>query len=365
MLKVLQLVYNWGLGGYENYLTNLVEKLHNKECKFYLAYSERLPMPELVKSLGIETFEIPMKSPYDVSAARKVKKLCKDLSIDAVQTHFIRERYIAAMSGLLGNKARLIYTSHVVVPKSSVLRLTNRIVSSFEDKIIAISYAGRDQMLEEGLNPKKIKVIHHGVDISYWAEKAQSTIRNELGIGEDEFLIATTGRFSPEKGHSFLIEAVRQFKDSAGSLADKCKFLIAGDGELLEDCKDLAKKIGVSDIVIFTGFRTDIRNILQGSNLYVSPSKEEALGISIIEAIATGLPVISTDVGGTSEVINEENGCGILVRYGDTTGLADCILKLIKDAGEYGRLKENALRTSREKFNLDNTIRETYNLYKG
>lgn len=365
MLKVLQLMYNWGKGGYESYAVNLVEKLHNKECKFYIAYSEQLPMPETVESLGIETFHIPMRSPYDLSAAKKVAKLCNELSIDAVHTHFIRERYIAAFSRLMGNRARLIYTSHVVVPKKALLKLTNRLVSCLEYKIIAVCHAGREQMLQEGLNSKRIKVIHNGVDTAYWGDMTASTIREELGIGVDEFVITTTGRFNVEKGHMFLVESVKQLKLIAGNSARKFRFLLVGDGDLLDSCKMLAGSLGVSEDIIFAGYRTDIKNILHGSNLYVSPSKTEALSMSIIEALASGLPVVATDVGGTSEIINEENGCGILVKYGDSRGMARSILDIMQDSRLYDRLKENALRTSREKFNLDNTIRETYNLYNG
>lgn len=365
MLKVLQLVYNWGQGGYESYVATLATMLHNKECKFYIAYSERLPMPEKVKELGIEAFEIPMKSPYDLSAARKVAKLCKELSIDTIQTHFIRERYIAALSKLMGNKARLIYTSHVVVPKSAALKFTNRLVSSREYKMIAVCYAGREQMFEEGLKQDKIKVIHNGVNVSYWSEGIQSTIREEFGIAQDEFVMTTTGRFNELKGQAFLIESIKELDLITQGKNIKFKVILAGDGELLEECKELAESFGVVDKIIFTGFRKDIKNILYGSDLYVSPSKTEALSMSIIEALACSLPVISTDVGGTSEVINAENDCGILVDYGDRHKLAETILNVIQDRELYLRLKNNAYKTAYEKFNLDNTVRETYNLYEG
>ncbi|MDP4093041.1 MAG: glycosyltransferase family 4 protein [Bacillota bacterium] len=365
MLNVLQLMYNWGKGGYESYAINLVKKLHNRECKFYIAYSETLPMPEIVESLGIETFHIPMKSPYDMPAARKVAKLCNKLSIDAVHTHFIRERYVAAFSRILGNKSRLIYTSHVVVPKSPALKVTNRLVSGLEHKIIAVCLAGREQMLEEGLNPRRIKVIHNGVNIEYWKEQAASTIREEFGIADDEFVITTTGRFNEEKGHLFLIESIKALNELTGKNGMQFRFLLAGDGDLLEECKKLANDLDISDKIIFTGFRTDIRNILHGSDLYVSPSRTEALSMSIIEALACGLPVVATDVGGTSEVINDENDCGMLVPYGNSTQMAASIMGLIMDEKLYRHLKANAFKTSSEKFNLDNTIKETYNLYKG
>ena len=367
MLNVLHLIYNWGKGGFESYVQSLTEKLHKRKCNIFVGYSERLPMPALVEKLGLKTFHIAMASPYDFNAARKLARLCSEYSIDAVHTHFIRERYIAVLSKLFGNKARLIYTSHVVVEKSWLLKLSNRFLNRFEDRVIAVCYAGRDQMLLEGLDKRKIAVIQNGVDIGYWSRESCSTIRSELGIDEGSFVIATTGRFQEEKGHAFLIEAIKHLKRLLESKRSQNKFvfLLVGDGELLEECKSLAQDLGVSEDIIFTGFRTDIRNILHGSDIYVSPSRSEALSMSIIEALACGLPVVATDVGGTSEVINEENRCGLLVEYGDAAGFARAILKFMEDADFYREYSKNAFNTAKNKFNLDKTALETYNLYRG
>lgn len=365
MLRVLHLIYNWGKGGFESYVCSLTERLHNRECEFYAGYSERVPMPELVEKLGIRTFHIPMTSPYDFAAAKKVAAICREYSIDAVHTHFVRERYIAAISRLMGNDAKLVYTSHVVVEKTPLLKLANRIVNRIEDNIIAVCNAGREQMLSEGLDPRKIAVIHNGVDAGFWEEGVGSTIRQEYGIGEDAFVITTTGRFNEEKGHRFLLEAACKLKGLMRERRDvKYKFLLAGDGELLEGCKRQAVDAGISEDVVFTGFRSDIRNILHGSDLYASPSKTEALSMSIIEALACALPVVATDVGGTGEVINDRNRCGLLVPYGDSDAFASAVARLMLDKPLYEEYKANARETAGKKFNLDKTALETYNLYK-
>lgn len=404
MLNVLHLIYNWGKGGFESYVHSLIERLHNRECTICVAYSEAVPAPELIEALGIKTFHIPMRSPYDLVAAEKVAALCRELRISAVHTHFIRERYISALSRFFGNKARLIYTSHVVVPKSTTLKLTNRLVNRMEDNIIAVCHAGREQMLTEKLDAGKIVVIHNGVDVGYWRNDAASTIRKELGINDVDFVVTSAGRFTDVKGHGFLIESVKRLKElsseslpvthlrevttfskapemktfekatqpkveSASYLAgenrtSKFKVVLVGEGELLEDCRKQAESLGLSGDIIFAGFRTDMKNILHGSSLYVSSSKSEALSMSIIEALASGLPVVATNVGGTSEVVNEQNNCGTLVEYGDVEGFARAIFKFMQDREFYNTIRENAYRTVREKFSLDKMVMETYNLYK-
>lgn len=364
MLKVLHLIYNWGKGGFESYVHSLTEKLHNRECVIYLAYSERIPVPELVEKLGIKTFHIPMGSPYDLKAAKKVSHLCRKLSIDVVHTHFIRERYIGALSRFFGNRARLVYTSHVLADKTPFLKFSNRVIHGIEDNIIAVCGAGREQMLEEGLEPKKISVIYNGTDVNYWSEPVQSTLRQEFNLEGSHFVITSAGRFSEVKGHGFLLESAKYLIDQAAARdRERIRFFLVGDGELLEECKRKAEQLGISHHILFAGFRTDIRNLLQGSDLYISPSKSEALSVSIIEALASGLPVVATNVGGTSEAVNDKNG--ILVEYGDGEGCARAMGRFIQDGEFYRLCGENARETAAEKFSLDKMVQETYNLYKG
>ena len=94
--------------------------------------------------------------------------------------------------------------------------------------------------------------------------------------------------------------------------AGKFKCILAGDGPLLEDMKSLAAELDLGRDIIFTGFRSDMKNLFSGSDLYLNSSEHEASSFNIIEALASGLPVIATDMGGNSDIINNQNGCGIL-----------------------------------------------------
>ncbi len=367
MLNVLHLINYPGKGGSERYILSLAEKLHDSKCKFYVAYSEDGPMLRQVRKMGIKTFKIPMKNPYDLKAARQVRKLCRELSIDIVHTHFLRENYIGVLSKLMGNKVVLVNTGHLLAKKNILVRLTDLLFSLATDEIIAVSNAVKDMLVSEGKRPSKITVIYNGVDLDYWKGERDLKVRESLGIGDQDFVVTSVARFSEEKGHIFLLEAIKQFlkmmQRNSNDRRRKVWFVLVGDGETLEYCKNLASIMGISDSVIFTGFRKDIRGILHGSDLYVSHSASEALGISILEAMACGLPVVATNSGGPSEIINNENNCGILVEYGDAEGFAGAVYKIVNDPGLYNTFKENAIRVVEEKFNLDNTAESTYNLY--
>ncbi len=369
MLKVLHLIYYPGKGGVEKYVQTLIQRMHNKKCEIFLGYVRDLgedqgPLIEEAKKSGVQIYQFPMKSPYDFKAALNVKNFCREHEIDVIHTHFIRENYISILSKIFGNKVKLIYTSHVIFEKSPLLKLSNIILFSRLDNIIAVCDEGKKQLLKEKHNKNKIVVIHNGVDTKYWENQNQSTLREEFGLSKNSFLFVTVGRFTREKGQKFLVEAIGDLKNNTSSdFMQKIKFAFVGDGEEFEECKKSARDLNVEDCIVFLGFRNDIKNILHGCDAYISPSEKEALSISIIEALASGLPVIATDVGGTKEVVNEKNDCGILVKYGDKKELADRIQEMAQNKELYNRLKNNAFKTVNEKFSLDKTVDSTYNLY--
>jgi len=367
MLNILHLINYPGKGGSEKYILSLMEKLQNKDCKFYICHSEDGPMLDNAKKLGAEILNLKMRSPYDLKAAKELKKLCRKLSIDIVHTHFLRENCIAALSKLLGNRAILVNTYHLIADENILMRLFNAVLTAVTDRIIAVSNAVKMKMASECINSEKIKVIHNGVDVEYWKGGRDLKIRDELGVSRNAFMVTSIARFTEEKGHIFFLESIKEFKklfyQNGRNSAGDVKFVLVGDGEMLDECINFADMLGISEDVIFTGYRHDVKEILYGSDLFVSHSKSEALGISILEALACSVPVIATNAGGPSEIIGENNDCGIIVEYGDTEEMAKSILKFINDKSYYNSCRENALKTVREKFNLEKTVEETFNLY--
>ncbi|HEX9061030.1 MAG TPA: glycosyltransferase family 4 protein, partial [Clostridia bacterium] len=214
--------------------------------------------------------------------------------------------------------------------------------------------------VRNGINKDKISVIFNGVDPDYWGELPKSTLRSEFEIDENEFVILCVSRFDHDKGHRFLISSAAELKKMTKK---RFRFVLANDGPLLEDCREYAESMGIQNSIIFTGFRKDVKNLIAGSDLYVNSSEHEALSFAIIEMLAAGLPVIATNMGGNDDIINSGTNCGILVEYNDSVGLAKTILKVMEDTELQSTLKRNALVAIREKFNLDNMVMKTYNLY--
>ena len=116
--------------------------------------------------------------------------------------------------------------------------------------------------------------------------------------------------------------------------------------------------------VKFIGFRKDIKNLYKGSDLYVNSSQHEALSFLIIEAMAAGLPVIATDMGGNSDIVNDEAGCGMLVEYDNPDSMAVAMKCFLEDPAFAARCRENARRTIEDKFEIHKMARATYGVYE-
>lgn len=367
MLNILHLINCLGRGGTEKYICLLAKKLHNRLCRFYLAYSEESGGRELFEEAGIDPIRLKMRNPLDIRAAAGLKALCAKLSIDVVHTHFLRENYIAVLSKMLGNKVKVINTRHMLFENTRWVIAANRLFTRLDNKIIAVGNSVREQLTREGINPGKVELIYTGVDLEEWNIPVTSAFRKEHGICADEILAASIARFSEEKGHEFFIDAIGYFKEhmeELGVASGKFRFVLAGDGELRDKITQKAKMLGLQNDIIFTGYIGDIKSLLKSSDIFISHSKSESLGISILEAMAAGIPVISTDSGGAAEIVNNRFENGILINYGDKKALAESLAELALKKELRKLCIENGFKTIREHFCLDKTAEETYNLYK-
>jgi colanic acid/amylovoran biosynthesis glycosyltransferase len=198
-----------------------------------------------------------------------------------------------------------------------------------------ISYFCRSQlmMFSELDDPSGFEVVHCGLSLDrYHYRPPRKPVRR----------IFCAARLSPQKGHVFLIRAMKNLIDQGYEL----ELRLAGDGPRKQELINLANELGISDRVVFLGFVTEDEVIreLQDSDLFVLPSFVEGLPVSAMEAMAVGVPVISTNIAGTSELI-EDGKTGLLVRPSDSGAIADAIIRMVNDydfrlrAAELGRKK--------------------------
>lgn len=361
-------------GGGEVILTYLVKHLCQSgyECAVAMPYNGEYV--QIWQSLGCKCFELPLQPvtgrsdirSLDISfhlrvlyAYYKVSiKLFKIIRVFQPQivyaNSFWAVFYVALLVKLL--RLRLIWHVHDLIRSRFFNRIMISITDKFVDRLIVISNAVGQSMIAVGATPSKIVVIYNGIDTKRFDPQqicGNIRLREMLGIHEDDFVIVSIGRLIPRKGHSTLIRAI-------GFLARKypnIRAIIVGapydsDSEQYRDkLRELTTTLGLQDKVLFAGWQPKVEQFILNSDVVVSVSWAEPFGLSIVEAMALGRPVIATNGGGEAEIV--VNGfTGILVPPKDEKALATAIVQLMEDRKLSKKMGDAAVQRARECFSV-------------
>jgi glycosyltransferase involved in cell wall biosynthesis len=242
----------------------------------------------------------------------------------------------------------------------------NRLILSQANITLTISDAVHRACLEANLPKDKIVTIHDGVDIGRFLvkEEIQLKVRNDLGIAEDSIVIGFVGRLGVEwKNEPLVYRLVGELSQQIENLS----LLVVGgphDGkdETFIKSKKLAEKIGGKTKIMFLGSRNDVPAILPAMDIYLVPSKEEPFGRVVIEGMAAGLPVVGSNNGGIPEMIKDGQD-GFLRSPDDLNGWVAIVKTLIEDKELRKRIGENARKTVKERFTLDEMVKKVMNEY--
>ncbi len=209
----------------------------------------------------------------------------------------------------------------------------------------------------------KCVVINLGLELKPFleCEKLKGSFRKSYGIGRGTLLVGIVGRLVPIKNHFIFLDAIRMIKD-AGAGRD-IKFVIIGDGEMRQILKERAKKIGMEDSVIFTGWVKDLAAVYADLDIVALTSLNEGMPVSLIEAMAAAKPVVSTDVGGVGDLVHDCKN-GFLARSNDAKDISDKLAILLND--EAARLKFGACGRGsvRDKYSKERLLRDIEELYE-
>jgi glycosyltransferase involved in cell wall biosynthesis len=240
-------------------------------------------------------------------------------------------------------------------------RLICRLLGRFTDLSIAVSQGVKDYLLKEcGLDPARVRVVHNGVDIAAIdAARPGSEVRRVLGLPDEARVLGLVGRLDHwGKGHRELFEAMALLKDR-----HPCQALIVGGGRREDEVGALAASLGLADAVHFLGQRQDVPDLLHAMDIFVLPSYSEGVSLALLEAMAAGLPVIASRVGGLPEVVEDEV-TGLLIPPRDAAALARALTRLLGDPAWAKALGDRARRHVRENFSLERLGREINEIYE-
>lgn len=389
-IKILRILNRFNVGGpvynatyltkylnsnlYETFLIGGMPENHEKSAK-YILNDLNIPFKEM-------KFMKRSVSPFlDFISLVQIIFIIYKYKPDIIHTH-------AAKAGLLGRfasffyfrKVRVVHTYHGNVFEGYFSPIINKIILSFErflarhsTKIVAISKLQfNDLVFKYKICEKdKIEIVPLGFDLYRFTKNVEfkrEKTRNEFNIKNDDILITIIGRIVPIKNHIFFLDVIKYCKEKSKK---NIKVLVVGDGNQTEDILKYTKKINLTYSyknpnldcdIMFTSWRSDIDNILAASDVVCLTSLNEGTPVSIIEAMASKTAAISTNVGGVSDII--ENNISGIVSLNNIEDFSTDLLKLINDEKFRKRIAENAQAKSLENFNFNKLVSNIESLYK-
>ena len=238
-----------------------------------------------------------------------------------------------------------------------------KVSAYFCNTTICVSNAIRNALVKDfGFPAWKLRTVHNGVCLSEFipVETNGTCIRAKLGLHPDEFLFVSASRLSEQKGIDILLQALAR----AVANGVRCKCVIVGDGPLRDQLAEQARALGLSGHAFFEGFQKDVRPYLQASSAFILTSHREGLPLSILEAMACGLPCLVTDVGGNAEAVTHQIH-GLVVPSGSVDAVADAISYLATHPQERTQMSHAARSRACDAFDLDVKMKEIGRLILG
>ena len=312
------------------------------------------------------------RSPFslkNVKALRQLKKLLVENRYDILHCH-------TPMGGVLGrlaakklrqeHKIKIIYTAHGFhfyrgAPLLNWLFYypVEKHLAKYTDVLVTINKEDYECVVKKRFYAEKIFRINGvGVNITDFKPlENKHKIRQEYGYTDDDFIMIYTAEFITRKNHRFLIESLPSLKENIPNL----KIILPGKGERFASMVNLAKKLYVDDIINFCGYRKDIHNLCGLSDLYVATSKQEGLPIGVVEAIATGLPAVVSDIRGQNDIIQADIN-GSLYQPGNKIDFINKVMDLYKDRKKCLSLAENNVKTA-EKYSIKYAVKKMAGIY--
>ena len=367
-VKILHVVGGMNVGGTETMLMNLYRKLNtNVQFDFISYYDKDAYYDDEIRKLGGQVIKID--SPNKIGMIKSIKNLCEVIKengpYNAVHAHTLFNCGVAMIAARLsGIKVRVSHAHTNLDNTKNIIRkiyvwCMRKTINLFSTDCIACSEsAGRYLFGENITSSKKYKLLPNYVDYKKYLNCSDTkSVRQELGIKDNDIVVGHIGRFVEAKNHKFLLEVVSEMI----ILNNKVKLILAGDGELRKDMECYAEELGIKENVYFLGIRKDIDKILNNLDIFIFPSIYEGLGLVMIEAQSAGIPCL------VSEAIQKEADLDIgLVKQ---INLNDKKELWIKEAFELienkNKNKKQILSAIKNKgYDLDNIINKLLEIYK-
>lgn len=385
----MHIILNLDIGGAQEVVRTLAKYMAKDGHKPVVCTFQDGPLRREIEQLGIPVEVLPERRrsilvPHlflleMLSLRRELIRLIGKYQVEVIQTHLLQSLdFLVATLHLLPHSPSIYWTVHnynfalrkedlprfhwLLGPKRAVYRLLWQLLLPGVDGVIAVADEVKEAIVHQIGRPaeSKIHVIRNGVDVERYRRPVnRQQIRRALGLEQDARLILVVAMFREQKGHRYLIEAAAEILPRVPDV----HIILAGDGTLKEELRAQAAALQLENQIHFLGLREDIPDLLAASDYFVLPSLWEGLPMALIEAMASGLPAVATEVSGSKQVMLS-GATGWLVPPGDAKALADAILEMIMQPDRAAHMARAAQQRVEEEYGAGKQVSEHIALYQ-
>jgi glycosyltransferase involved in cell wall biosynthesis len=303
--------------------------------------------------------DITINSAYDLLAAERIKRIASQQGFDLLHIHTSKGHTLATLATIMGLSIPIVLSRRVDFP------VKNNLFSHFKynlksiKKIICVSDEIKRITSPSIKDQSRLCTVHSGVDIRKFENiKTENFLRKRYGITQNTKLIGNTSALADHKDYYTFIDTATRVHDTIPDT----HFFIIGDGPLRASLEAYSKAVGAEHFITFTGFLEDVEKALFSLDLFLFTSKTEGLGTSVLDAMAAGVPIVSTRAGGIPEMI-EHSKNGLLCPVADSECLAKSVIEVLKKPSLQKQLTDAATEVLKD-FSYQNTARNTIRIYQ-
>jgi len=362
---VCQALHGLGVGGAEVLAVRLAERLGSSIRFVFVCLDELGTLGESLRGEGFPVHVLHRRPGLDWSCSRRFREVLKSERVNLIHAHQYTPFLQAALSRLGRSAPPILFTEHGRHhPDHPGLkrRLANRLLLRPRDRVVAVGEAVRMALIRnEGLPAKRVDVIYNGIPIERFdrpfSPEERADARREMGVGPDDLALIQVARLDYLKDHATALRALRRLADRL----PRSRLVLVGEGPEEPAIRALTAELGLEGRVRMLGSRKDVPRLLAAADLALLTSISEGIPLTLIEAMAAGLPVVSTDVGGVAEVVVDQR-TGLLAPSGGDSALADAIAALADDPEARRRMGALGRERARQFFS-DQRMHAEYHKY--
>ncbi|MBC8182678.1 glycosyltransferase family 4 protein [candidate division KSB1 bacterium] len=358
-IKILHIDTGKSWRGGQQQAIYLFNALHEKGYKTALVCNPQSPLEKYCQENNLPLYPISMKGEVDFVAGLKIALICKKRGYNILHLHSSHALATGLWAKLFYPKLKLIAVRRVDFDIKKNWFSQYKYNTNKVDKIVCISEAIKKVLLKNNIPDEKLITIRSGINIHKFERvKFDENFKSELKIPENHIIVGTIAALTGHKDYPNLLKAAKIVLQKFANVT----FIALGDGPQKEKIFRLTEAMKLQNNFVFMGFQKNIGLYLKMFNIFVSASKLEGLGTSILDAQAVGLPIAACKTGGVPEAV-KHNYNGLLVPPGDSVALAEAISTLVSDEKTRMKYGKNALNFVK-KFDIKNTVKKNIELYE-